>query len=109
MNSNGVTLLPAGVVTTIPVGPEVCEGVVHVIVVSFKTTTFDAATPPKVTPAFPKKLEPEMVTVVPPSVLPPVGAMNMTIGGGGGTKVNSVFALFVPPGVVTKILAVPAA
>jgi hypothetical protein len=44
---------------------------------------------------------------VPPAVLPEVGVTELTVGAG-VTYVNSVLAAFVPPGVVTRTLAVPA-
>jgi len=52
------------------------------------------------------KFDPVMVTLVCPAVGPLVGETEVTVGA--ATYMNIEFAAFVPPGVVTKTLAVPA-
>ena len=104
-------LVPDSVVTNTLAVPAAPAGVVAVIDVALTTVTEVAATPPIVTTVASVKFVPVMVTLVPPRVVPLVGDTAVTVGAGGGgvTKVNSVFAAFVPLGVVTRTLAVPAA
>ena len=77
-----------------------------VIEVALFTVKLVAATPSKVTAVAPVKLVPVIVTLLPPAVLPVAGLTLVTVGG--ATYVKSVFAAFTPPGVVTRMLAVPA-
>src|SRR5262249_51450903 len=69
-------------VTTTFAGPApACARVVAAIVVAFTTVTPVAATPPIVTVALGTKLEPVIVTAVPPLVDPVEGEIDVTDGG----------------------------
>lgn len=74
------------------------------IVVSFTTVTPVAAAPPMVTEEGPTKFAPVIVTGWPPASKPEGGLIAVTEGI--ATNVYSVFAAFVPLGVVTSTLAV---
>ncbi len=99
--------VPPGVVTRTLAGPAVPAGVAQVILVALTTLTLVQALPPTDTAVAPVKLVPAIVIDVPPAVLPEVGVTELTVGAG-VKYVNSVLAAFVPPGVVTRTLAVPA-
>ena len=100
VNAFKAVAIPAGVVTTTDLAPEVRAGVIAVMEVSETTTTLVAATPPKVTLVAPVKCAPEIVTVVPPRVVPDVG-LNDAIVGAGISYVNALTAVALPNGVVT--------
>jgi hypothetical protein len=70
------------VVTTTSLAPAVLGGVVPVIVNWSTTAQFCRSTPPIVTPVTFRKLEPEIVTHVPPAAGPLAGEMLVTSGGG---------------------------
>ena len=55
-------------------------GVMAVIVVELTTTIFVAAIPPMVTAVAPVRSVPVIVTWVPPSVIPLLGEMAVTVG-----------------------------
>jgi hypothetical protein len=67
-------------VTVTVTAPALPAGVVTVICVPLITTTFVAATPPKVTAAPGAKLPPVIVTAVPPAVDPLFGDTLLTVG-----------------------------
>jgi len=75
-------------VTTTSTAPAACGGAVAVIEVPLATTTFDAAVPPKETPAPGTNPVPVRVTAVPPAVVADAGAIAVSVGatgvGGGG-------------------------
>jgi hypothetical protein len=75
-------LVPAGVVTVMSTCPGGAAGEVAVIDVVLSTVKLLAAVAPNETPVAPLKLVPEMVTAVPPAVLPVVGLTPLTAGGG---------------------------
>jgi len=75
-------LVPAGVVTRTLAVPALPAGVVAVIVVALTTVIPVAAVPPMVMAVAPVKLVPVMVTEVPPSVVPDVGLIAITVGAG---------------------------
>ena len=62
--------------------PAACAGVMAVIEFALTTATLDAAVPPTETDAPDAKPLPEMVTEVPPAVLPELGVIPLTAGGG---------------------------
>jgi hypothetical protein len=103
-------LVPEGVVTRTLAVPATPAGVVAVIEVALTTVTPVATAPPIVTEVAPVKFVPVIVTEVRPRVDPVSGDSAVTVGAGVGgvTYVNIVFAKFVPEGVVTRTLAVPA-
>jgi len=72
---------PPPVVTIMPTAPELCEGVIQVIVVLFTTLREVAANPPNVTDVAPVKFVPVIVTLFPPAVLPDDGEMLVIFGG----------------------------
>ena len=76
--------VPEGVVTSTLAVPAVPAGVIAVIEVGLTTVTPVAAVPPMVTLVAPVKPAPEIVTLVPPRVVPVAGAMDVTVGAGGG-------------------------
>ena len=59
--------------------------------------------PPKATAVAPVKFVPDIVTLVPPAVVPEPGEIPVTVGAGGTWKVNWSLLLvaLVPPDVVT--------
>ena len=75
-----VALVPPVAVTRISTVP-VPAGAVAVISVAFWATTL-AAVLPKVTAVTPEKLEPVMVTLVPPPVVPEAGETLLMVGAG---------------------------
>jgi hypothetical protein len=77
-----VALWPSVLVTTTFTAPAVCVAVVAVIEELLTTLMLVAAVPPKVTPAADWNPVPLMVTGVPPAVVPDVGEMALTVGGG---------------------------
>ena len=89
--------------------PQPLAGEVALIWVADTTVNEVAAVGPNVTPVAPVKLVPVIVTVVPPTVGPELGAIEVT--DGGLTKVNwsAVLVADVPPTVVTVTSTVPAA
>ena len=76
-------LAPPAVVTTTSAAPAAWAGVVTVIEVAVLLVRPVAAMPPMVTPVALVRLVPVMTTVVPPSVVPLVGAIDVTVGAGG--------------------------
>jgi hypothetical protein len=77
-------LVPPVVVTVTLTAPAAWAGVVAVMEVPPAFTTApDAAVPPKDTLA-PVRFAPVSVTAVPPAVVPEVGAMELSVGAGGG-------------------------
>src|SRR4051812_46341777 len=69
-----------GLVTTTSTMPAACAPVMATIVVGFITFTLVAATPPTETVAPGRKSVPEIVIVVPPSIAPDVGEIDVTAG-----------------------------
>ena len=98
--------VPPGVVTRTLAAAVVFAGVNAVMDVSLTTVTLVAAVPPNVTAVAPVNPVPVMVTAVATNWGALAGLTNVTVGL--GKYVYSVFAAFVPPGVVTRTLAVPA-
>ena len=87
-------LVPLAVVTSTLAVPAVPAGVVQVMEVPLTTVTLVAAVPPMVTPVAPLKFVPVIVTLVPPEVLPLVGEIAVTVGGGAlKVKVAGVVAV----------------
>ena len=82
------------------------DGAVAVILVSLPTTRLVTASPPNVTAVAPVRFVPVMVTLVPAAGGPLSGLRLVTVGT--PAYLYSVFAAVVPPGVVTRTLAVPA-
>ena len=74
-------LVPNVVVTSTLALPAEPAGVVAVIDVALTTVMPVAAVPPMVTPVAPVKPVPVMVTDVPPSVVPELGEIELTVGG----------------------------
>ena len=70
----------SGLVTVTSTAPTACAAVVAAIDVASTTTTFVAGAPPIVTVAPDTNFVPEMVTLVPPNVVPEVGAMLAIVG-----------------------------
>lgn len=70
----------SGLVTTTSTTPPARAGVTAVICVALATTTPVAAVPPKDTAAPAAKPVPIKVTVVPPAVVPEVGATEVSVG-----------------------------
>jgi hypothetical protein len=66
--------------------PAIWAAVVAVIVVAFTTVTPVAGVPPMVTVAPATNPVPLMVTLVPPAVVPLVGAIAVTVGAGSGAR-----------------------
>ncbi len=99
--------VPPAVVTATLLAPAVPAGVFAVTEVLDTATPFVAATPPIVTLLAPVKLVPVMEIVVPPSVVPDVGARLVRVGCG-VIYVNNVEAVAVPLGVVTATAFEPA-
>jgi hypothetical protein len=79
-------LVPPAVVTSTLAVPAEPAGVMAVIEVELATTTLVAAVPPMVTPVAPVKLDPVMVTEVPPAVVPELGLIPVTVGAGVGVR-----------------------
>lgn len=77
-----VSLWPSLLVTTTPVAPDECAGVVAVIEVLLTTVTPVADVPPIFTDAPERKPVPVIVTAVPPEVAPDVGEIAVTLGAG---------------------------
>ena len=98
--------VPPGVVTRTLAVPAAFTGVTAVIEVSLTTTTLVTAVPPSVTAVAPVKPVPVMVIAAPPASGPLDGLTELTVGT--GRYEYNVFAALVPPGVVTRMLAVPA-
>ena len=73
--------MPPDVVTKTLAVPAVPTGVVQLMLVALKTVMLVALAPPMVTAVAPVKLEPVIVTLVPPTVGPLDGAMAVTVGG----------------------------
>ena len=98
--------MPPGVVTRTLAGPDVeVVGVRHVRLVALVIFKLVQALPRTATEVVPVKLVPVTVIVL-PAIGPELGDTPVTVGG--GTKVYRVLAVLVPPGVVTRTLAVPA-
>ena len=74
--------MPPGVVTATSTVPAAWAGVIAVMVVALTTVKLVAAVPPNVTAVAPVRLVPVMVTLVPPSVVPLAGVIDVTVGGG---------------------------
>ena len=68
-----MVVVPSVFVTVTFTAPELCSGVVAVIVVELPTVTEVAARPPKVTEAPDWKFVPGIVTWVPPAAGPEIG------------------------------------
>ena len=100
-------VVPPAVVTRTLALPAVPAGVVQVMLVALATLKLLHAVPPTLTPVAPVKLVPVRVMLVPPAMGPALGDTAVTVGRG-VTKVYRVLAVLVPPGVVTRTLAVPA-
>ncbi len=107
MNRLFAAFVPTVVVTSTLAVPAEPAGVVAVIEVALTTVMPVADEPPIVTAVVPAKPVPVIVTLVPPRVEPEVGEIALTVGA--ATYVKRLFAAFVPAGVVTSTLAVPAA
>ena len=75
-----VVLVPLGVVMVTSTVPGACAGAVVVICVALFTVSVVADVVPNFTAVAPVKLEPVMVTVVPPVCGPDVGAIPVTTG-----------------------------
>ena len=99
--------VPAALVTVISTVPAACEGEVAVICPSVLIVKDEALLPPKTTDVALVKPLPEIVTEVPPPVLPAPGLTDVTTG---GPKVylSPLTAVEVPLALVTKISTVPA-
>jgi hypothetical protein len=108
VNWSAVTaaLVPPGVVTSTSTVPEP-DGAFAVIEVLLTTLTFVAGFVPKLTAVAPVKLEPVIVTSVPPAVPPAVGEMPVTAGAATYVNLSAAPAELVPPGVVTSTSTVP--
>ena len=74
--------VPSGVVTVTSTVPLLPAGLTTVIWVSLSTVKLLVPVEPNETLVAPVKLEPVMVTVVPPVVGPLAGLMPVTVGGG---------------------------
>ena len=103
--------MPPGVVTRTLAGPDVeVVGVRHVRLVALVIFKLVQALPRTATEVAPVKLVPvklvPVTVIVLPAIGPELGDTPVTVGG--GTKVYRVLAVLVPPGVVTRTLAVPA-
>jgi hypothetical protein len=112
-------LRPFVLVTVTSTALAVRAGVVAVIDVTLTTTTLDAAVPPKETVAPAANPVPDSVTVVPPAVVPDVGAIAVTVGatgagGGGGGGCAEMYVKprnrlpLCPSGFVTTTSTLPA-
>src|SRR5947208_2593519 len=103
-------LVPAGVVTWTSTPPAAPAGAVTVIDVALKAVTLPAVAPKLTTGVPGVKLDPPMVTTVPPAVGPVFGVTEVTVGGG-VTNVNwsAPPVADVPEGVVTVMSTVPGA
>src|SRR5678816_2751913 len=100
--SDGVALVPEGVVTVTSTVPAACAGDTAVICVALSTVKLAAFVAPNFTDVAPVKPLPVIVTDVPPPVGPLVGLTLDTVGP--LTNVNSSLApvaLVPPSGVVT--------
>ena len=101
-----VALGPLGFITTTSTLPAAWGGVVAEINVPVPNTLI-AATPPNVTVAPGAKPEPNMVTLVPPTVVPEPGKTDVIVG---GMYVNPFTVVAADPsGFVTTTLTPPAA
>ena len=80
--SPNVLLWLSVLVTTTFTAPAACAPVVAVIVVLFTTVTLLAAVPPSVNVAPARNPVPLTVTPVPPTVVPDVGLIHLTVGAG---------------------------
>ena len=76
-------VVPPGVVTVTPTVPAVPAGVVALTWVGLTTVRLVPATVPNFTAVAPVRLVPVRVTMVPPVVVPVVGAMELTSGAAG--------------------------
>lgn len=74
-----IALVPSGLVTATLTGPTACAGVTALSCVELTNET-DAGLPPKETVAPLAKLEPVMVTAVPPALAPDLGVTMLTAG-----------------------------
>src|SRR5205807_8275 len=100
-------LVPAGVVTVTSTAPWAPAGAVTVIDVAVNAVTLPALAP-KLTVGVPGvKLVPEMVTTVPPAVVPEPGLTPLTVGPLRYVKVSAAVAELVPFGVVTVTSTFP--
>ena len=73
--------VPPAVVTKTLAVPKACAGVTHVMLVAVFPLRLVAAAPPMVTPVALVKFVPVIVTLVPPTVGPLLGAIDVTLGG----------------------------
>ncbi len=73
-------LVPAGLVTVTLTVPSACAGAVATTAESLSTMTLEAATVPNDTAVTPVRLEPVMVTDVPPPFGPELGEIPVTTG-----------------------------
>ena len=80
MNKLLAELVPPGVVTTTLAVPALPVGVTQLAVVLLFTMSLKQATPPNVRVVAPVKLVPVMVMDVPPSVLPLLWEIEVTVG-----------------------------
>jgi hypothetical protein len=72
--------VPDGVVAVMSTDPADSPGVTAVICVAESTVKLVAAVPPKSTEVVPTKLDPVIVTEVPPETGPPFGLAALTVG-----------------------------
>ena len=82
MNKLLAALVPPGVVITTLAVPALPVGTVQVAVVLLTSVKLLQATPPTVAPVAPVRLVPVMVMDVPPSVLPLLWEIEVTVGAG---------------------------
>jgi hypothetical protein len=106
------TEVPPGAVTVTSTVAADSAGEMAVMDVAVLFESPVAATAPNFTAVAPVKPVPVMVTELPPEVGPELGLTPVTVGSGGGLKVNwsaGAFATEVPPGAVTVTSTVAAA
>jgi len=75
-----IALVPSGSVTATLTDPAACAGVMALSWVELTNETLDAELPPKETVAPLTKLDPIIVTTVPPAVSPEFGETPLTVG-----------------------------
>jgi hypothetical protein len=104
-----VAVPPAGLVMATATEPAACAGVVAVRWLELTRETLVAELPPKVTVAPLAKLEPVMVTTVPPAVPPEFGETLLTVGDEEPNVKPPASTALIPPGLVTATATEPAA
>jgi hypothetical protein len=75
-----IALEPSGLVTATSTEPAACAGVVAISWVALTNETLDVGLPPKETAAPLTKLDPVIVTTVPPAVSPELGETLLSVG-----------------------------